>query len=115
MDMASWVSWTQESQAGERNHFKSGNFREVFREEITCCFLKSGKGSDQWASSSLIPFYLEVFVGKQPSTWQALDVSTVVTGSGAKKPGGVDCSQITKKPEYPADEAGLKSASQATH
>lgn len=42
-------------------------------------------------------------------------MSTVVTGSGAKKPGGVDCSQITKKPEYPAEEAGLKSASQATH
>lgn len=38
-----------------------------------------------------------------------------MTGSGAKKPGGVDCSQITKKPEYPAEKAGLKSVSQATH
>ena len=38
-----------------------------------------------------------------------------MTGSAAKKPGGVDCKQTTKKPEYPAEEAGLKSVRQATH
>ena len=77
--------------------------------------MKSGKVSDQWASSSLNPFHLKVFVGKQQSAWQVGCEYSGMTGSAAKKPGGVDCKQTTKKPEYPAEEAGLKSVRQATH